>query len=591
MTGIVDCAAPCPTRRVGPAPHAWTSRMGERAVWLLVAASVAVLVAWPLLVSFDAAFRTETRFGLGPLHSLEAMKDVYTSPDYLDALGQTVLMSGLVTALAVAVGVAIAVLVARTDLPFKPALDLLVTMPLFLSPFTGLIAWVALGSAKTGFLNTGFSALMAKAGIQVTTLLDIWTFGGAVWVMFLFFMPFVYLFTVGSLRSMDGALEEAARTVGASPLRALWRVSIPLSLPGIMVSALVVFMLAAETYTIPGLIGNSVGFTVLSWQIFEDVAGATVHQAHAAAAATMLVLIAVLGLLVQRHVTRNAARYVTVSGKGFSGRLLALGRWRWPALLLVGGYVLCATVLPMVSLLLSSVLKNSTATLTADQFTWRHYLQFAESPEMRRALLNTGGLAVGAGLLCAAAGFVISFGDVRRPGIATRVLAVASTIPVAVPGLVYGVGFLWLSLRTPFYGTVWVLLFAYLAKFVPFGVVMSRGGLQQIHPDLEGSARMCGATPLQAIRHVTLPLMKSTLIAIAFSIVLLCVKELSASVMLYTTSSEVLSVLTWHYMDSGNYQFAAAVGVVQTAIMVGMVLLTRVVFGIRLERSMGGNKA
>ena len=570
------------------APRGWS---GERAIWLAVALVVLLVVVWPLVISFDAAFRGETRFGLGDRHSLVAFLDVYSNPDYLDALWQTVLMSALVTVLSVVAGVAVAVLVARTDLPGKTGWDLVVTMPLFLSPFTGLIAWVALGSAKTGFVNTGMSALLARLSIEVATVIDVWTFGGAVWVMFLFFMPFVYLFTLGSLRSMDGALEESARTVGATPLQSLLRVTIPLSMPAILVSALVVFMLTAETYTIPGVIGNSVGFTVLSWQIFEDVAGATVRQAHAAAAATMLVVIAVLGLLLQRHLTRHSARYVTVAGKGFSGRLLVLGAWRWPAFALVGGYALFATVLPMGALLLSSVLKNSTASLTADQFTWRHYEAFFGAPEMRGALMNTVLLSVGAGLCCAFAGFVISFGDIRRSGIATRILSVASTVPVAVPGLVYGVGFLWLSLRTPLYGTVWVLLLAYLAKFIPFGVLMSRGGLQQIHPDLEGSARMSGATPMQAIRFITLPLMRLTLASVGFSVVLLCVKELSASALLYTNRSQVLSVLTWQYMDSGNYQFAACVGVVQTVIMVGLVFGARAAFGIRLERSMGGAKA
>ncbi len=458
---------------------------------------------------------------------------------------------------------------------------------MFISPFTGLISWVALGSAKTGFLNTGLHELFGYVGINLPSVVDIWSFQGSAWIMFLSFMPFVYLFTVGSLRSMDGALEESARSVGAGPLRTLLSVTIPLSMPAILVSGLIVFVLTAETYTIPGEIGTSAGFTVLSWQIFLDAAGTTVHQARAAAASTMLALVALAALLVQRRVTRRSARYVTVTGKGFNGRLMRLGRWRPAALGLVGAYILFATVLPFAALLLSSFLRNSTAFVTTDMLTLDHYRQFFNDQETLRSLVNTAFLAVLTAALCVLAGFVISFADVRRSGMLPKCIAVLSALPVAVPGLVYGIGILWVSLRTPFYGTVWVLLCAYLAKFVPFGVVMSRGGLQQIHPDLEGSARMSGASPAQVVWHVTLPLMRLTLISAAFCVMLLCIKELSASVILYTTRSEVLSVLTWHYMDSGNYQYAATIGVIQTLMMIGIVVVLRGAFRIRLEQTMG----
>jgi iron(III) transport system permease protein len=574
-----------PARRRSP----WlrSGALQARAVWLVVALAVLALAVLPLVVSLDSAFHEETRFGLSPSYSLGPFLDVYTSANYWGPLGETILLSANVTVLSVIVGVAIAVLIARTDLPGKTVLDLLVIMPMFLSPFTGLISWVALGSAKTGFINTGLQALFSHVGITLPSVIDIWTFNGSAWVMFLFFMPFVYLFSVGNLRSMDGALEESARSVGAGPLRTLLRVTIPLCMPAVLVSALVVFVLTAETYTIPGEIGTNAGFTVLSWQIFLDTTGAELRQAHAAAAATMLVLVALAALLVQRWMTRQSARYVTVTGKGFSGRRLRLGRWRWAALAFIGAYILFATVLPFAALLVSSFLKNSTGVITADMLTLEHYQQFFNDRETRAALLNTSFLALLSGALCVLAGFVISFADVRRPGLVTKSVAVASALPVAVPGLVYGIGILWVSLKTPFYGTVWILLCAYIAKFVPFGVVMSRGGLQQIHPDLENSARTSGATSLQAVRFVTLPLMRMTLVSAAFCVMLLCIKELSASAILATERSEVLSVLTWNYMDSGNYQIAAVVGVIQTLMMVAIVFGMRALFGVKLERTMG----
>jgi iron(III) transport system permease protein len=563
----------------------------DRVIWIVVATAVVILVAVPLAFSFDSAFHEETRFGLSPNYSLRALIDVYTSATYLSALWQALWLAFVVTLMSTVVGVAIAVLMARTNLKWKPVLELMVIMPLFLAPFTGLMAWIALGSAKTGFVNVAVVGLLAHFGITSGPLVNIWTWGGTAWVMFLFFMPFVYLFTVNSLRTMDGSLEEAARSAGANPVTVLLKITIPLSMPSILISALVVFMLTAETYTIPGTIGNFAGFDVLSWQIFLDTTGATLKQAHAASAATMLLLVAIACLMLQRFITRKSARFVTITGKGFRGRLLNLRRWQPAALAFVLLYVICATILPFAALVLNSFVSRSSAVITSDLFTLQHYQQFWREPGMRDAFLNTLVLALGAGGLCVAFGFIISLADVRRPGLLTRALAVVSAIPVAVPGLVYGIGLLWLFLKTPFYGTVWVLLFAYIAKFIPFGVVMSRGGLQQIHTDLENSARSSGASAFQAVRYITLPLMKMTLVSILFCVMLLCIKELSASAMLYTNRSQVLSVLTWHYMDSGNYQFAAALGVLQSVIMVGLVLITRFVFRVKLERTMGSGAA
>jgi iron(III) transport system permease protein len=167
------------------------------------------------------------------------------------------------------------------------------------------------------------------------------------------------------------------------------------------------------------------------------------------------------------------------------------------------------------------------------------------------------------------------------------VLAFVGVLPVAVPGLVYGIGLLWTYIQTPLYGTIWILLLAYVAKFLPYGILVSRNGVLQIHRDLEQSARMSGATAAQALTHVTMPLMRVTLIAILFFVMIMSIKELSASILLYSQNSQVLSVLTWHYMDAGNYQFASAVGVVQSVMMIILVVVTRVLFRVKLETAIG----
>jgi iron(III) transport system permease protein len=565
--------------------------LGQGALWLLLAAGVIAIAIVPLGYVIDAQFYKETRVGLSKQRSLEVLSAVYASPEYLGYLFNALLLAAVVTLVSLVTGVVLALIIGRTDIRHKSLWDTLITLPLYLSPFTGLMAWIALGSEKTGFINVAVNAIASSWIKNPVPWVNIWSYAGVVYVMVLFFCPFVYLFTVGSLRAMNTSLEEAARTSGAGPFTTVARITLPMCLPAIFASGLLVFILGAEMYTIPGIIGSTAGFTTLPWRIFQDSAAVPVHRAHAAAAGTMLLMVTIIGVWLQRRVTRVSERFVTVGGKGFQGRLLPLGGYRWVALALIGIYVLAADVLPFGALLLSSVMKFSAGALTTEILTRQHYFNFFTTQNMLSALWNTVLLAVLSGAICVLAGFAISLYEIRRPNFATRSLAFLSVLPVAVPGLVYGIGLLWTFLPTPLYGTIWVLLFAYVAKFLPYGVVVSRSGLLQIHPELEEGARMCGASQGRAIFHITMPLLKPTLVAVLFFVMLMSIKELSASVLLYSNDSQVLSVLTWHYMDSGDYQFAAAIGVIQTIIMLGIVFLARAIFRVRLESAFGEKAA
>jgi iron(III) transport system permease protein len=551
--------------------------------WLALAAAVVVIALVPLFYAIDAQFYRESRVGLSADRGLEAACNVYLGVEYWGYLLSALILAGLVTLFSMVVGVLLAFLVGRTDLRAKGFWDMAITLPLYLSPFTGLMAWIALGSEKTGFVNGLWTGMMGVFTNEPRALINIWSYGGVVFVMFLFFCPFVYLFTVGSLRAMNGSLEEAARTSGATPMQTIWKITLPICSPSILAAGMLVFVLAAETYTIPGIIGANAGFTVLPWKIFEDSVAAPVHRAHAAAGGTMLLFVTIAGVWLQRRLTRVGERFVTVGGKGSLTPPLRLGRWKPAALALILAYVLAADVLPFGALLVSSLMKYSSGALTADIFTTRHYETFFGTQNMLVALWNTVFLALLAGIACVLMGFVISLSELRRPSFATKLLAFLSVLPVAVPGLVYGIGLVWTWLPTPIYGSVWILLIAYVAKFLPYGVVVSRTGLLQMHPELEESARVHGAGPIRTVALITIPIVKPTLMAILFFVMLMSIKELSASVLLYTQDSQVLSVLTWHYMDAGDYQFAAAIGIVQTLIMIGLVVIVRALFGVRME--------
>jgi iron(III) transport system permease protein len=554
---------------------------------LLLLALVTIVVIIPLAFTIDASFYTETRVGLSAVRSLKAVADVYASGEYLNPLWNALVLSVEVTALSLVLGLTLAMLIGRTDIPGRRWLDLLILLPLFLSPFTGLIAWIALGSEKTGFVNAMLGPVLAAVGFTNTTPFNIWSFAGVIWVMVLFFAPLAYTFTLGALRGVDSSLEEAARTTGASPLVTMFKVTLPLTLPATFAAGLLIFILAAEIYTIPGIISANAGFTTLPWRIFEDATIFPVHRAHAAAGGTILLWVALIGLWLQRKLTRASEKFVTVSGKGFRGRPIKLGAMKYPVIAAVWIYICIADALPLIALCMSSLMKYSAPRLNSETFTLKHYAEFVTIPSMGGALLNTFVLAILSAAICVLIGFAVSYMEVRVNRPLARIIAFVSVLPIAVPGLVYGLGLMWAFLRSPIYGTIWILLLAYVAKCLPYSVLVSRAGILQLHPELEQSARVAGATRLQSVRLVNFPLMKGTLVTILFFVMLMSIKELSASALLYSTSSQVLSVLTWQYMDSGEYQFAAMVGVIQTLAMLALVMFVRWVFCVRLEENFG----
>jgi iron(III) transport system permease protein len=216
----------------------------ETIFWAVLAVAVVVITIVPLIYTIDTAFYRETRFGLSSERSLTAVINVYTSSRYLGYLASTLTLAAVVTSLSLTVGIVMAFFVARTDIPGGRLLDVCIIMPLFLSPFTGLIAWVVLGSENTGFINVALRSWAQGLGVDLPPIINIWSYAGIVWVMFLFFSPFAYLFTVNNLRAMDSSLEEAARMNGATPFQAIMKITAPIMTPSFFAAGLLIFVLS-----------------------------------------------------------------------------------------------------------------------------------------------------------------------------------------------------------------------------------------------------------------------------------------------------------------------------------------------------------
>ena len=271
---------------------------------------------------------------------------------------------------------------------------------------------------------------------------------------------------------------------------------------------------------------------------------------------------------------------------------MTLGGWRYPALGVLWLFVLCADVLPAGALLLTSLMKFTPGPIGFDVLTLKHYLAICTNPAMQAALLNTLLLAVLAAVICTVLGLAIGACAASNSSRLTAALGGLAMLPLAVPGLVYGLGLNQIFRNSALSGSIWLLLCAFAIKFLPYGVIIGRAGLLDVTPVMTDSARLSGAGPLRITAAITLKLLRPALMAALIFVMLSSVRELSASVLLASQDSAVLSVLTWHHMDAGDYQFAAAIGVVQTLILLALAGLAQCVFKLRLDRAIvaGGGR-
>jgi iron(III) transport system permease protein len=450
-------------------------------------------------------------------------------------------------------------------------------VPFISTSFIGALAWILLGSPETGLINQFWRFLGNSEA-----LINIFSLEGIIFVIALYEMPFVFLLVAGALRSMDPALEEASLSAGAGLWRTTTRVTLPLVLPAILASSLLVFVLAAEQFGVPAVLGTPARIRVLTTSIVATNTFYPPQHGLGAALCVTLLTIALAGLWLQRRMLANRS-FTTVGGKGSQPRRIALGPFRWVLLGVCCLYLLLAVVLPFSTIFLSSIRTLWTADFRWEQFTLAHYHWILfEYPSTLRAIRNSLFLAVvGATvtiLLCA----LISFLSLRTKLPGRTVLDYLSMLPLGFPGVVLAYGLLqvWINPPLVLYGTVWILFIAYLTRYLPIGVRATSATLVQIHPELEESSLSCGATWFQTFKRVTLPLLKPGIIAGWILLFIAFARELSASILLYSPGNEVLSVVLYDLQQNGQFREISALAFIQIAASIVLVLVAKWLSGL-----------
>lgn len=538
--------------------------------------ALAMFVLSPIVAMFYGALRPALHSPALEL-SFDAVTDVYLSGEVWKSLVGTVAISLAVAIVATCFGAAFAWFLTRTDVPMRGTLELLVLAPLFMSPFVAAIAWYALAAPRSGYVNLAWAHLTGSSG----SLVNVTSIGGIVWVLALHTMPYAYVFVSSSLRNMDPALEAASYVNGVGMLGTIRRVTLPMMTPAIGSSVMFITIFAAGVFSVPGVLGRSLGFDPIPVLIYRAVTQFRADYAQAAALGSMLFLLSVAFLYLYRRLTRMERKFVTVSGKGFQPRLLDLGRMRYAVTAGAGVYGLVCVVLPTTALVIASLSSFTSRDITNLELSLTGAQSVLTDPSVRGAAWNTLWVVLATAILCVAISLVsvvISRG--RERGFSAASLEYLNSFPLAVPGIVLAAGLVWVYIRTPVYATLGLLVIAYVISHVPHSYRLIRNGSMQISRELEEASYVNKVGRLGTAVRITAPLLRPAVFASVTLIMIFVIREVNAVILLYTPRTRVLSVLTWDYIADGNLSSAATVGLLQTALLVAALVIARLIFRI-----------
>src|SRR5215471_1523913 len=498
----------------------------------------------------------------GPVLSWQNFSGLFADPRFYQAAGNTIICGIGATLISCVLGFSLAWVVSRTDMPGRRWFEVFNLVPFFLSPYVGAVSWIYLAAPYSGIL----SKLLADTFGLPPDLIPIYGISGATWVLSLFYTPYVYLFVIAPMRQMDPALEDAARVHGAGFWTTLRLVTIPLLLPAWLSAALIVFVTSAGLFDVPLALASPRGIRAMPTEIFQLVQYPS-DLGRAAAFGVIVMAVTVLFTVLQRlYIDRR--RFETVTGKGYRPRIIALRPGgRVAALALEIMYIGCAVVLPVIALLMVSLSSIWTGTLSYATLTLRNfeYVIFNYSLT-QQAILNSLFLAVAGATLGVAMSVLQAYYVNRGPRRRRASVDTILSLPLGIPGIILGLGFLILAIRTPLYSTLAIILIAYVARFFPFATRTVSSMLLAINPELEQSARASGAGWLQTMRYVLVPLLMPAIVAAWLMLFVIFIRELGATILLYAQGTETISVALV-VLSERSFGYVAALAVIQLMLL------------------------
>ncbi|QEE60436.1 iron ABC transporter permease [Salinibacterium sp. dk2585] len=567
-TTAMRAAEPATPR--GPKDKIWLLR----APYLILFAVMAILVVVPMVVLLVASFtdsapRPGDAIGNFTLDNYAAI----FSARGLSAAGNSAIIAFFAGSLAMILGTAMAWLAARSDVPGRSIVSIAGIIPLFISAFVGAMAWSLIASPQAGYINLFFDWI----GWDVT--LNVYSLPGIIFVQAIYYSPYAFIFVFGALRLMNPEMEEAALIHGARQRHVVRFVTLPIIRPALLGAAVLTFALVLEDFPIQTILGAGGGIETLPTMVYSlmTVAPSQMNQASALGMTLLVILVAII--VFQRMLLKNKS-YTTVSGKGFKPSVVKLGKWRWPAFGLVALYLIIAVVLPILALAKAAFsgalyVESFTDIFDPSTFSTDVFVDTVTSGAFLDALNNSFVAGIAAAIFGVILYVALAYFIQRTQMKGRRLLEQLATAPVAIPALIMGLAFFWTwaVVPLPVYGTLIILVLAYIARLIPQGYGGISGTMQQIDGDLEAAAKVAGAGNLRALTYVTLPLLRTSIISAGLLVLILSLRELSSSIFLYTSQTRVLSVLVFGQWENGQWDKVAAMSLAYSAILLVITII------------------
>lgn len=552
------------TTTITRAPAAFAPWLAFDPKWLIIGACVAVTIYLGIVplgfLLWQSFFTPQTAAKAAEL-TLGNYRQAYGSPETWVLFWNSLKFATGTAILSFGLGTLLAWMNERTNTPFKALFFALSLIPLVIPGILFTVSWILLGSPKIGLINLALQKLFATDAVFV----NVYSMWGMIWVDALHYSPMAFLLMTAAFRAMDPALEESAVMSGASVWQVVYKVTLPLVWPAIFATLLILFVRAIESFEVPALLGLPVGIQVFTSAIYQAVHRYPSQIGLASSYAVTLLLITTVGVYFQSVLSSRGNKYATMTGKGFRPRQIDLGPWRYVAVAVFLLYFLLIVVLPFAVLLWSSFQKfYSVPSMEAIQrMTLEPYRTILEHPSLWRSVWNSLALALGCATLIMLVTSVICWIVVKTKLPGRWLLDNIASLPMVFPGIVLGLSIMILYLYLPIgvYGTIWIMLIAYVTRFLPYGLRYNTTSMLQIHKELEESAAMSGASWATTFRRIILPLLKPGLVAGWIYIMIVSIRELSSSILLYSPGNEVLSILIFELWENGQYVELSALGV------------------------------
>ena len=544
----------------------------QTCVLIIVSVITGYLVLPPLYSVLQTSLFTTKLTGELDEFTLRYYQELFRELQVLGPFLNTVYFSIGSALFATIIGGVVAWVVTRTDTPLR-GLGYFTAFASFGTPFIlYTIGWLLL-LGKAGPVNYWLRTLLNQSG----PVLNVYSLWGMVLIESFLWSPFVFLMLAASFRSMDPSLEEASAACGARLWQTLRRVSLRLMLPAFFSVVLLIFIRSFESFEIPALVGLPGDIRVLTTSIYLDSQRMPPTYGRAGAFSVLLMLVVAATLYLYFRVTREGDKFHTVTGKGYRPTVIQLGGWRYAtaALLLLYSFVLL--VLPFLIVLWASLLPfYMQPSLEAfSLFTLKNFVTAIYFPKITDSIKNSVLLGLGSASVVMLLTTFASWILVRTKLRGRWLLDLLTTLPLLFPGIVMGLAIMrfYLIVPIPIYGTLWILLVAFITRYIPYGIRYTHSGLLQLHRELEEAAYTSGASWSNAMRRITLPLLTPSFLGGWVFVFLLSAKELSMSILLVSPQTPVVSVAIFELWENGQVGELAAFGVIWTLILVSVAII------------------